>query len=43
MGGNKNKKGVTMIVVTHNQSLAARMQRTLRLKNGRTANQTEPR
>jgi lipoprotein-releasing system ATP-binding protein len=33
------KKGVTLIVVTHNEALAARMQRTLHLKNGQLINQ----
>jgi lipoprotein-releasing system ATP-binding protein len=36
-----HKKGVTLIVVTHNESLAARMQRTLYLKNGQIVNQTK--
>jgi lipoprotein-releasing system ATP-binding protein len=38
---NRNK-GVTLIVVTHNEALAARMQRTLRLKNGQIVNQDHP-
>jgi len=34
---NRNK-GVTLIIVTHNEALASRMHRVLRLKNGRVSN-----
>jgi putative ABC transport system ATP-binding protein len=31
-----NREGITIAVVTHESDIAARMQRTIRLKDGRT-------